>query len=290
MFCEHYILVSSRYLQHVSVIQHPDVLTLLFYTSERRALTRFSVAHSFDKLLSWRRIMMGPLARPRATADTLADNLANNQASDVATNMAAAAQPYLSYTSMCWASYRDLAKLKLFSAPCNCWWWGCLQIWWTNLQIHDNVRLSWQVTIEPSDCSWALKLSLQFSQELTICQRADTLQPSWQSAICWAGTMRLSCRADIVQLIDDSGADMTTVLKTRNVQNKSPGKASRPGGRLNKTKFLQLFNEMLVFSWFCKRSCQNAFSHSHYCKTITSVKDLEAAGWAAYASSTDDVV
>ncbi len=164
--------------------KHSDVLTLLFCTSERRALTRFSMAHSFDKLLSCRRIMMGPPARPRVTADALADNLADNQASDVATNMAAAAQPNLSYTSMCWASYRDLAKLKLISAPYNCWWWGCLQIWWTNLQIHDSVRLSWQVTIEPSDCSWAFKLSLQFSQELTICQRADTLQPSWQSAIC----------------------------------------------------------------------------------------------------------
>jgi len=64
--------------------------------------------------------MMGPPARPRVTADALADNLADNQASDVATNMAAAAQPNLSYTSMCWASYRDLAKLKLISAPYNC--------------------------------------------------------------------------------------------------------------------------------------------------------------------------
>ena len=81
-----------------------------------------------------------------------------------------------------------------------------------------------------------------------------------------------------MQLIDDSGADMTTVLKTRNVQKTSSGKASRPGGRLNKTKCLQLFNYMLVFSWFCKRSCQNAFSYNHYCKTVTSVKDLEAAG------------
>ena len=54
--------------------------------------------------------------------------------------------------------------------------------------------------------------------------------------------MRPSCRADIVQLIDDSGADMTTVLKTRNDQKTTPGKASRPGGRLNKTKLLQLFN------------------------------------------------
>ena len=101
--------------------KHSDVLTLLFCTSERRVLTRFSMAHPFDKLLSCRRIMMGPPARPRVTADTLADNLADNQASDVATNMAAAAQPNLSYTSMCWASYRDLAKLKLISAPCNCW-------------------------------------------------------------------------------------------------------------------------------------------------------------------------
>ena len=190
MFCEHDILVSNRYLQHVSVIKHPDMLTLLFCTSERRALTRFSLAHSYDKLLSCRRIMMGP----RVTADTLADNLADNQASDVATNMAAAAQPNVSYTSMCWASYRDLAKLKLISAPCNCWWWGCLQIWWTNLQIHDSVRLSWQVTIEPSNCSWALKLSLEFTEELTICHWANTLQPSWQSAICWVSTVQPSWR------------------------------------------------------------------------------------------------
>ena len=33
-----------------------------------------------------------------------------------------------------------------------------------------------------------------------------------------------------------------------------------------------------------------SLSHSHYCKTVTSVKDLESAGWAAYASSTDDLL
>ena len=45
MFCEHDILVSNRYLQQVSVIKRSDVLTLLFCTSERRALTGFLTAH-----------------------------------------------------------------------------------------------------------------------------------------------------------------------------------------------------------------------------------------------------
>ncbi len=52
------------------------------------------------------------------------------------------------------------------------------------------------------------KLSLQISEELTICQWADTLQPSWQ--LQYAETAHCG-RADILQLIDDSGADMTTI-------------------------------------------------------------------------------
>jgi hypothetical protein len=120
LFCEHDILVSNRNLQQVSVIKHPDVLTLLLCISERRALTRFSMAHSFDKLLSCRRITEGPPARPTVNANTLADNLADNLASDVATNMAAAARLKLSYKIYVWPTYKDLANLKLISASCNC--------------------------------------------------------------------------------------------------------------------------------------------------------------------------
>ena len=90
MFYEHDVSVSNHHVQQIPVIKHSDVLALLFCTSERRALTGFLMAHSFDKLLSCRRITMGPPG-PRVTADNfadnLADNLADNHASDVATNM-----------------------------------------------------------------------------------------------------------------------------------------------------------------------------------------------------------
>ena len=69
-------------MQQVSVLKYSDVLALLFCTSERCALTGFLTVHSFDKLLSCRRITMGP---PGPTV--IADNLADNHASDVATNM-----------------------------------------------------------------------------------------------------------------------------------------------------------------------------------------------------------
>jgi len=45
MFCEHDFSVSNHYMQRVSDIKHPDVLALLFCTSERRALTGFLTAH-----------------------------------------------------------------------------------------------------------------------------------------------------------------------------------------------------------------------------------------------------
>ncbi len=69
-------------MQQVPVIKHSEVLALLFCTSERRALTGFLTAHSFEKLLSYRRTTMGPHG-PRVTAD----NLADSHASDVATHM-----------------------------------------------------------------------------------------------------------------------------------------------------------------------------------------------------------
>ena len=54
-------------MQQVPVIKHSDVLAVLFCTSERRALAEFLTAHSFDKLLSCRRITMGP-HEPRVNA------------------------------------------------------------------------------------------------------------------------------------------------------------------------------------------------------------------------------
>ena len=45
MVCEHDVSVSNHYTQQVSVIKHPDVLALLFCTSERRVLTVFLTAH-----------------------------------------------------------------------------------------------------------------------------------------------------------------------------------------------------------------------------------------------------
>ena len=82
MFCEHHVSVSNHHMQQVPVLKYSDVLALLFCTSERRALTGFLTVHSFDKLLSCRRITMGPPG-PRV----IADNLADNHASDAATYM-----------------------------------------------------------------------------------------------------------------------------------------------------------------------------------------------------------
>lgn len=69
-------------MQQVPVIPHSEVLALLFCPSERHALTGFLMAHSFDKLLSYRQTMVGPHG-PRFTAD----NLADSHASNVATHM-----------------------------------------------------------------------------------------------------------------------------------------------------------------------------------------------------------
>jgi len=85
MFCEHDVSVSKYQMQQFSVLKHPDVLALLFCISEHRALIGVFAAHSFDKLLSCRRITIRPPAG--VIADNLAGNLADNQASDVATNM-----------------------------------------------------------------------------------------------------------------------------------------------------------------------------------------------------------
>ena len=60
MFYEYDVSVSNHHMQEVPVIKHSDVLALLFCRSERRAFTGFPTASLFGKLLSCRRITMGP--------------------------------------------------------------------------------------------------------------------------------------------------------------------------------------------------------------------------------------
>ena len=54
--------------------------------------------------------------------------------------------------------------------------------------------------------------------------------------------MQPSCRADIVQLIDDSGADMTTVLKTTSENNSREGFTARRTSQQNQILATIQFN------------------------------------------------
>ena len=96
------------------------------------------------------------------------------------------------------------------------------------------VKLSWQVTIEPRDCSWTSnqacnsQRSWQSVNEPSLCSPAVVLQYA-ELADCGRAA----------KLIDNNGADIITVIETWNCSETQP-----------------CFYSLYAFFWFCKMKCR----------------------------------